>query len=192
MIEITPPQFDPTLLSGTNHDLIDSYLTQLKNSATIALNLGCGEHLKSGYINCDMFNAKADFHVDIRNVSTKIKSADLIESHHALEHLSHADAVSALHDWASLLNCGGYMVISLPDLEACMHKFLMSSEKERWGSVINMIYGSQEHEGMFHKTGFTPQRLKDILSGIGIECILLVEGYPLRPTPSFLYVGRKL
>jgi predicted SAM-dependent methyltransferase len=191
-MEIVPPHLDDTYAAETRDNLVRSYLSRIKETATVALNLGCGDHPKPGYLNCDLFNPDAEIQVDIRRVSTKIKSADLIESHHAIEHLSGADAIIALKDWIGILKKGGYLIISAPDLEACMIKFLESSEEERWSSVINMIYGSQEHEGMFHKTGFTSKRMAEILDQLGMERTLLVTSFPPPPPPSFLYVGKKV
>ena len=178
-------------MDTVRHVAIQEYLDRIKRSSHTAINLGCGDHLREGYINCDWFNPNAEIQVDIRKISARIDRADLIEAHHALEHLSFNDSLAALEDWFRVLMPGGYLVISMPDFEACLELFLRSSEAERWNNAIKMIYGSQEHEGMFHKTAFTPDRLRVLLANSGIECRLLARGYPKRPTPSFLYVGQK-
>jgi hypothetical protein len=55
-----------------------------------------------------------------------------------------------------------------------------------------MIYGSQEHAGMFHKNGFTPGRLAGVLRPFGLDQEWSYRGYPRRPTPSFIAVARKV
>ena len=65
------------------------------------------------------------------------------------------------------------------------------SERERWDLGIKMIYGSQEHEGMFHKNGFTPRRLAEVLKPVGLVQEWSYRGYPCRPTPSFIAIARK-
>ena len=65
------------------------------------------------------------------------------------------------------------------------------NERERWDYGIKMIYGSQEHEGMFHKNGFTPRRLAAVLKQAGLHLEWSYRGYPRRPTPSFIAIARK-
>ena len=191
MSNIKPPKISFLMSVDKKHALITSFLNQIKLTSCISLNLGCGAHPKEGYINCDLYSPMADVSVDIKMLSSTIKEADLIEAHHVLEHLPFAESVMAVKDWVSVLRPGGYLIISAPDFEACLKKFLKSNEDQKWESVIKMIYGSQEHEGMYHKSAFTPTRLKEILMKQSVGCILLVTGYPVRPTPSFLYVGMK-
>ena len=54
-----------------------------------------------------------------------------------------------------------------------------------------MIYGSQENEGMFHRCGFTPQILSQLLELTGFKILLLKDGIPKRPTPTFLCIAGK-
>ena len=188
---ISPPDLPAWLDAETRNKRLDSYRRSIKDAATVAVNLGCGEHPKEGYLNCDLHNPNAELQVDIRLVSSKLSSADLIESHHALEHLSFEDSLLALQDWVNILNTGGYLIISVPDFEECLKKFLATPEETKWTHVIKMIYGSQEHEGMYHKTGFTPARLEHALDKLGVNCVVTVTSYPVRPTPSFIYIGIK-
>lgn len=191
LAKIVIPKLHFWLARKAKQELIEKYLKSIKSVSEIALNLGCGDTLKEGYINCDLFNDNADLMVDLRYLSSKIKNADLIESHHSLEHLSLKESVEALVEWVSVLNPGGYLVITLPDIEAIFKKFLSEDYKNKWDCTIKMIYGSQEHEGMYHKSGFSPDRLDRILTELNVSRQLIFRGYPERPTPSYLYVGVK-
>lgn len=189
-----PPIIDNLLSSffkGRKRDSIEALLDKIRRNAHIALNLGCGQHSIKGHINCDLHNSKADLIVDVRKISSVIKKADLIEAHHLLEHLSISDSTEALKDWLKILEPEGYIILSAPDFEFCLREFLRSNEHEKWNSVIKMIYGSQEHDGMYHKSALTPKMLKHLLDQENVECKLMARKYPERSTPSFLYVGIK-
>ena len=72
----------------------------------------------------------------------------------------------------------GLLVVSAPDLEVVVRTWLTMTDPERWGHGIKMIYGSQEHAGMFHKNGFTPERLADILRRFHLHEEWHFRGYP--------------
>ena len=146
----------------------------------------------AGAVNCDLFDTAADRQWDATNLhEVPTASVDLIEHHHLIEHLSVADLNRALAEWARVLKPGGLLIVSAPDLETVLERWLAMNERERWDYGIKMIYGSQEHEGMFHKNGFTPQRLADMLRPVGLCQEWYYRGYPRRPTPSFIAIARK-
>jgi hypothetical protein len=90
-----------------------------------------------------------------------------------------------------VLKPGGLLVVSAPDLEAVLREWLSMSEQDRWDYGIKMIYGSQEHAGMFHKNGFTPDRMAAVVGRAGLTQQWSYRGYPRRPTPSFIAIARK-
>jgi SAM-dependent methyltransferase len=172
---------------------IKRFLARLRASADgPVLHLGAGGKRIEGAINCDLFDPAADRKLDaVRLDGVESNSVAIIEHHHMIEHLSVADLAPALQEWARVLKPGGLLIVSAPDLEVVLEQWLAASEEERWGYGIKMIYGSQEHDGMFHKNGFTPSRLAKVLAPFGLTQEWSYRGYPRRPTPSFIAVARK-
>lgn len=171
---------------------IESLLSELRAGGD-ALHLGCGDGTIPGAINCDLYSPNADRRVDATDLSEfQDATLHLIEHHHMIEHLSAADLERALTEWARVLKPGGFLIVSAPDLERVLKAWTAMSEAERWGYGIKMVYGSQEHAGMFHKNGFTPRRLASELARFGLRQEWYFRGYPERPTPSFISIARKL
>ena len=170
---------------------INRFLGELRRSRTV-LHLGSGGKLLAGAINCDLHDPAADRRwdaTDLRDVADG--SIDVIEHHHLIEHLSAAELPRALAEWARVLKVDGLLIVSAPDLETVLTRWLAMSERERWDYGIKTIYGSQEHEGMFHKNGFTPRRLAEVVKPAGLSQEWFYRGYPRRPTPSFIAIARK-
>ena len=170
---------------------INRFLAKLRDSRTV-LHLGAGGKRIEGAINCDLHDPTADRRWDATNlIEVPDGSVDIVEHHHLIEHLSAADLPRALAEWARVLKTGGLLIVSAPDLEAVLERWLAMRDRDRWDYGIKMIYGSQEHEGMFHKNGFTPRRLAAVLEPAGLVREWSFRGYPRRPTPSFILIARK-
>lgn len=156
------------------------------------LHLGCGENLLEGAINCDPFAPEADMHVSATNLERVMSgSVDLVEHHHMIEHLTRKEVLEGLAEWKRVLKRDGILVFTCPDLDEIARRWVRASEKERWGGLIDMIYGSQEHEGMFHRSGLNLARGRKVLEESGFRILKSYARLPLRPTPSLLLVARK-
>jgi predicted SAM-dependent methyltransferase len=156
------------------------------------LHLGAAGKPIPGALNCDLYDPAADRQWDATNLpQVPDDSVDIVEHHHLIEHLSVEDLNRALKEWVRVLKPNGLLIVSAPDLEVVLERWLNMRERERWNLGIKMIYGSQEHQGMFHKNGFTPKRLADVLSRVGLRQEWFYRGYPRRPTPSFISIARK-
>ena len=170
---------------------VTRFLKKLRQSRAV-LHVGSGGKRIEGAVNCDLHDPAADRRWDATNLDeVPDASIDIVEHHHLIEHLSAADLPRALAEWARVLKPDGLLVVSAPDLETVLERWLAMKERERWDYGIKMIYGSQEHEGMFHKNGFTPRRLAQVLKAAGFVREWSCRGYPRRPTPSFIVIARK-
>lgn len=177
---------------------VKSALEALRAESEVGLHLGAGSSKIDNLINCDLFNPDADRKVDATSLDEfEANSVDLIEHHHMIEHLSFVDFDSALGEWSRVLKPGAYLVFTCPDIErVCRHylklkrKNRTSDQSEKIDYAIKMIVGSQEHEGMFHKTHLDPTRARWLLPKYGFK-IDFITAYPRRTTPSMLVVARK-
>ena len=167
-------------------------LKRLRASHPVTLHLGCGGKYIPGVINCDLYDSGADKAWDASNLSEVADtSVDMIEHHHLIEHLAFETLHDAVAEWSRVLRPGGLLVVSAPDLETVLRRWLLMTDTERWGYGIKMIFGSQEHAGMFHRNGFTPDRLARVLKHYHLHEEWHFRGYPRRPTPSFILIARK-
>lgn len=174
------------------HAQIDAILAQLRRVGT-CLHLGCGQHPISGVINCDLYSPLADQKLDATDLSAYADgSVDMIEHHHMIEHLSREECERGMREWSRVLKSGGHLVVTAPDLSLVLRRWQRMPASERWDYGLKMIYGSQENPGMFHKNGFTAARLAEVLSQHGVITQFSYACYPLRPTPSFISISRKV
>lgn len=155
------------------------------------LNLGCGQHPILGVTNVDLHSDDADVKEDITNLkSFQPESIDMIEAHHVIEHLDLRSVLQSLKAWNHLLKPEGLLVITCPDLEAVFQEW-KKSDRTIDSYELKMIYGSQEHEGMFHKSGFCSQSLPKVLAECNYVSRLVYSPYPDRTTPSLLVIAQK-
>lgn len=168
-------------------------IATLRGASRKGLHLGSGGDLVEGLINCDAFHEGADMKVSATDLSPfGDGSIDYIETHHMIEHLSFEEADRAFREMARVLEVGGHLVLTCPDITRIARRWMRQSDDERWSSTIKMIYGSQEHEGMFHKSGYDAGKLRTVLEAHGFEVLLTYTPYPARPTPSLLAIARRI
>jgi predicted SAM-dependent methyltransferase len=171
---------------------IEAVIKQLREQSEAGLHLGCGGDIVPGLINCDAFHPAADRAIGATDLSEfPDGSVDYIETHHMIEHLSFEEARTAFREWSRALRPNAYVVVTCPDFEALVKRWTSSSRKENWEQTIKMFYGSQEHEGMFHKSGYSAERLKEMFGEAGLNVVFSYTPYPRRPTPSLCVVAQK-
>lgn len=171
---------------------ISRYIEFLRSSAGVGLHLGCGGHIIPQLINCDLYDPAADRKVGICDLSEfPTGSVDYLEANHVIEHLSFAEAEQGVSEWSRVVRNGGRIVVSCPDMDRLVRRWLLRPG-DRWTDTIRMIYGSQEHGGMFHKSGYNADRLSSLLRKHGFETQLSYAPYPARPTPSLCVIAIKI
>ena len=173
-------------------DEFTGIINRLRSKATLHLNMGCGDALISGAINCDFRGGNQVIKMDITNPSVNdFGDVCLIESHHAIEHLPMNVVEPTLERWYAALKVGGHLIITCPDLELVVQKWL-DSDRAFGNYEMKMLFGSQEHDGMYHKCGFTKRIMIDMLTRIGFRIHITASPWPKRPTPSLLVIAEKL
>lgn len=178
---------------------IDAVIAQIRKNSPVGLHLGAGANLIPGMINCDLFNEAAEKRIDGGDLTGfKDRSVDLIETHHMIEHLSFEEAARAFQEWARVIKPGGYLILTCPDVTALALLWVRRTIQNRFGSrserrdyILKMIYGSQEREGMFHRSGYDRAQLEKILARCGFGVEFFHTPYPPRTTPSLLIIARR-
>ncbi len=153
------------------------------------LDIGCGESKKQGAIGLDLRRAgSVDIVADARFLPFKDESFDQIYSSHLIEHFSHREVRTVLKEWIRCLKKGGIIEIRCLWLRIRAFLFFL---KPSWQNMTH-IYGGQDHEGNFHRCGFSFGLLKGLLQECGIENIRMVKnpkGYKGVPfLPDSLHV----
>ena len=165
------------------------------------LNLGCGPDDKSGYINVDFFDERADEKVDLSKFPWPWQndSIDEILMLDFLEHFPVKETPKFLEESWRILKMEGRIIIQVPDLEHCarvicrLPPFICGkcyynitsieencpkckvSMRQIEDNATQRLYGGQEKLGNWHYTTFTRDRLKEKLTDCGFEVIGCIE-----------------
>ena len=129
------------------------------------LNIGCGKYPLDGYTNVDA-HEPADIEGNVWGLY--FRDVEEVRMDHFLEHIpwtqTHA-LLERVHGW---LKPGGLIRVEVPDMEA-----IMAAGTQ--GDWIRYVYGSQQHEGEFHRAGFTIVSLFDALERAGFKDVNVVR-----------------
>jgi predicted SAM-dependent methyltransferase len=147
------------------------------------LHLGCGNVHIRGWCNIDTLPTGAtDLVCDIRTLPELPNAcAKQIYACHVLEHFSHTEIKPILRRWLEVLDAGGELRLSVPDLDAITRIYqsnLAHFQIPGHQPWIALIYGGQKDEYDFHKTGFNFCWLKFLLEQVGF---IDVERYSHEP-----------
>jgi predicted SAM-dependent methyltransferase len=153
------------------------------------LNIGCGKYPLAGYTNVDLLGP-ADIIGDFWQIIYPVLDAwDEVRADHWLEHQPIAktgQALSRMKDW---LKPGGLLRIEVPDMDLVLQGVTGPV------SLMWAIYGSQEHEGAFHKSGFTAKSLRNLIRATGFHDVnveAFLSDHPMRKGfPCLLATARK-
>ena len=150
----------------------------------LKLHVGCGDIRIPGFLNVDIDAALPAVEV-VDDAGTLARfpdgSASLIYACHVLEHFSHEQVPRVLQRWHAVLEPGGELRISVPDLDR-----IVSIYGRNWTHFrtpphtpwIGLIYGGQNDAYDFHKTGFNVVWMKHLLEQAGF---VDVQEYPHEP-----------
>lgn len=150
----------------------------------LKLHLGCGNIKIPGFINIDIDPklSAVDVVDNVKELNNFTEnSTSVIYACHILEHFAHDEILPILRRWHEVLEPGGELRISVPDMDRIVKVYY-----KNWGHFqtppntpwIGLIYGGQEDQYDFHKTGFNFTYLKYLLEQAGFVDI---EEYPHSP-----------
>ena len=150
------------------------------NTSTIKLDIGAGASPHKGFQSVDLY-AAADYQDDITRMKQFAdNSVSQVRTAHVLEHLQNDDVSKAFAQIYRILTPGGIWRIEVPDLIWVLQNFLDTPEEKRWGWKLQTVFGLQNHEGEFHRTGFSSQRLGDLLLTAGFVKIRVSNNFSKR------------
>jgi len=133
------------------------------------IDIGGGEHTKSGFKNVDKYHKSADFISDVLNLPFNNNSIEEVYSKHTFEHLSKKEVVLALKEIYRVLMPNCRITIIVPDFEWCLKKWL--EDKNKLGRAMDWIFGGQSCNGDLHKIGYTMDILVELLKETGFQII---------------------
>jgi hypothetical protein len=113
------------------------------------------------------------------------KNVDEIYSSHLLEHIPHVKVRNVLSHWYEILGEGGKLTLNVPDLE-WVFKEIRKYEQgvpldgyynqfDGEHGLLSIIYGTESHNGEYHKGGFTKTYVEELLSSVGFKEITVSQ-----------------
>lgn len=128
-----------------------------------------------------------DYRCDFRRLPFATGSFDIVHSAHALEHVARGEVGTILDEWLRVLAPAGEIRLNVPNLEWAAKQIVKGAITD---DVMNVLYGEQTYSTDFHKTGFTPATVAQLLTDRGFtEHQITRVGYSViiqakRPTPK--------
>jgi predicted SAM-dependent methyltransferase len=132
------------------------------------LHLGCGTKIIDGYVNVDIRQElNCDIVDDIKTLTTfQNNVAEEIYACHVLEHFSRHEYKEVLIRWFEVLEKGGILKISVPNLEKVFEQY---SKGISLKTLMGLLYGGQTYPENYHYVGFDFETLKNDLLEIGFS-----------------------
>jgi predicted SAM-dependent methyltransferase len=112
-------------------------------------------------------------------------TVEKIYSSHTLEHFEHTKVLQVLTMWREKLIDGGELILNVPNLLWATRRLNQIenghnvdgyyTDYEGEHGVLSVFYGSQSHEGEYHKSGYTPTLLRSLLNRAGYKDVKITE-----------------
>ncbi len=138
---------------------------------SIKLDIGSGPNPLPGFTGIDIASLPGIVTAPMWDLPYADGQVDEIFSSHALEHVEKRKIVPTLTEWRRVLRPGGRLALEVPDLVWCCENWLQHPDA---GWDLDAIFGTQDHPGQFHLTGFTPEIMRDYFAQAGwseaIQC----------------------
>ncbi len=171
-------------------ELLAGPFTMLEDScqsAEMRIDIGCGDSPRAEYLGLDVRpTCGVGVLADASRLPFRDGSFIQVFSSHSLEHFGHRKVRSVLEEWVRILRPGGIFEVRCPDLRARALLFVLHPN---WKNVVD-IYGGQDDEFDFHKSGFSYGLLKGLMEDLGIEEVNRIvaghKGVPFLPNSLHL------
>ncbi len=138
----------------------------------VALNVGCGDDRRDGWINVDLRSDVSDVVADAGRLPFPDGAARELMALDLLEHFSTWDVPRILAEWSRVLAPYGRLVVRVPNLAALSRWLLEGVAPEE---VIRNLYGAHRFgpsgEWDAHHSGWTPELLAGTLGRAGFRVV---------------------
>ena len=132
------------------------------------LNIGCGDYIVDGFVNCDMYNNKADIKCDAKSLPFEDNSVEEIYTFHLIEHFDFHEAFIAVREWYRVLMIGGLLHIETPDLLGSCKKFIeIQNDYDKVMKFYSHFFAMPWIPGQTHKFMYVESQLKYLLENCG-------------------------
>jgi len=163
----------------------------------ISIEIGSGNYprfIEEGYLHSDIrFNLPhQELCFDIKNLPFKENSVDAFAVVHCLEHLGwRLEVEPALKELYRAIKPNGHIYVIAPNLLYIANLIIELEDNglmDKWWDIMQDIYCIQDMPENFHKSGFTPNAISEIMTRVGfrdiaviphtkMECAVHVRGY---------------
>lgn len=171
----------------------------------VKFNLGCGDKILPGYINCDVLSSRGKGPtVDVQcNITKPLPFADNIASEvlavHVVEHIWRWEVADVLREWRRILQPGGQIILECPNLlsaaqELIKNPMLAAGPGPEGQRSMWVFYGDPRWRDplMNHCWGYTPQSLAALLVETGFVDVRQEPAqFKLREPRDMRIVGNK-
>lgn len=167
-------------VEGMDPIMLDPMIRQM-TTGKVKLDIGSGgpggERRDRSWTTVDLY-APADVRADMGELPYEDATVDAVFSAHALEHVARARVMPILAEWFRVLKSRGTLTLLVPDFDFIAQVWLEGSKSLMWNKpivegahrgrdVLGWVFGSQVHEGEFHKTAWNLKGLQADLEDIG-------------------------
>jgi len=162
------------------------------------LNLGSGKLLKDGFTNVDILDMdfdsimgadgkKAEYvKADIRELPFKDNTAEYVEMMSVIEHIPFLEVLPTMQEIHRVMKPEGKLVLLTDNFDGVAIDWIRAVMAGGITiRVLETVFGNQEHEGEFHKSGFNPNLLYEVLNGAGFKKIEIQNIPQNAPVPQF-------
>lgn len=135
----------------------EQHMQDVIHSGDFVLDVGCGDiKVDPGVLGVDAYSdsPKVNVKAYMWDMPFEDNSIDGILCMMALEHISKFQVMPTLYEFNRVLKTGAKFIILVPDLIWVLERFIQNPNVE-W--EMDMLFGTQLHDGEFHKTGFTKE-----------------------------------
>ena len=124
--------------------------------------------------------------LDARFLPYPNETVQSIYASHVLEHISFSQTQATLMEWYRALTPGGRLIVNVPDFEWACERFLEnyrhgkptgSRHFRHYTDFWQIFFGNHQHEGEYHKSGFTQKSLHELLKQARFKNIKIDQVY---------------